>query len=83
MQVEGQTPLHFASQVAAERVVAALLQHPMTVATINQRDCSGTTQLDMVVMSAREHPESGLGVVRRLLAAGANPGLANFEGQVR
>jgi ankyrin repeat protein len=72
--IEGGTPLMAASREGHLEVVHLLLAHPTAGAIINRRDRFGRTAL----WSACEHGHGG--VVRALLASGADLKIANEEG---
>jgi ankyrin repeat protein len=70
----GFTPLHFACQQNRDEVVQVLLD---AGAPVDPVDAQGNTPLSRAVFNAAGDPA----IVRRLVAAGADPDLANKSGQ--
>jgi ankyrin repeat protein len=71
---QGFTPLHFACQQSRDAVVEMLLD---AGAPVDPVDAWGNTPLFRAVFNAAGDPT----IVRRLVAAGADPDLANNSGQ--
>jgi uncharacterized protein len=71
---EERTPLSYASCRGHHEVVRFLLGHPVAKTTINNRDCYGSTALSTACSFGRG------AAVRALLACGADPTIADQDG---